>query len=102
MEQNLNKRYYVINHYKINTLRFADDQALIADLEGNLQRGIFTLQNIANILEWIKMFTTSEEYIGCEISYVNEKDIQQKQAKFVQLLGILNYTFKQTLNPEIF
>jgi len=100
MEPNLHKRHYVINHYKINTLRFADDKAQIADLEDNLQRGVFTLQNIANILEWIT--NVYKEYIGCEISYVNEKDIQQKLAKFVQLQGILNNTFKPTLNPEIF
>jgi hypothetical protein len=47
------------------------------------------------------MFTTSKEYIGCEISYENDKDIQQTLAKFVQLLGIL-YTFKPTLSPQIF
>jgi hypothetical protein len=34
---------------KINTLLFADDQVIrvIADLENNLERGVFTLQNIA-------------------------------------------------------
>jgi hypothetical protein len=48
MEPNLHKRHYVINHYKINTLRFADDEALIADSEDNYQRGVFTLQNITN------------------------------------------------------
>jgi hypothetical protein len=43
------------------------------------------------------MFTTSKEfkYCGCEISYENDKDIQQRLAKCAQLLGILN--FKQTL-----
>jgi len=48
MEPTLHKRNYVINHYKINTLRFADDQALIADSEDNLQRGVFTLQRITH------------------------------------------------------
>jgi len=47
------------------------------------------------------MFTTGKEGIGCEISYENEKDIQQKLAKFVQLLGILNNTFKTNLSPHI-
>jgi hypothetical protein len=28
------------------------------------------------------------KYLGCEISYENEKDIQQKLAKFPQILGI--------------
>jgi hypothetical protein len=35
---------------KINTLLFADDQVIIADLEDNLQRGVFTVQNIAKKL----------------------------------------------------
>jgi hypothetical protein len=35
-------------------------------------------------------------YLGCKISYKNEKDIQQKVAKFAQILGILNNTFKPT------
>jgi len=28
------------------------------------------------------MFTKSKEYIGCEISYENKKDIQQKLENF--------------------
>jgi len=28
------------------------------------------------------------KYLGCEIFYENEKDIQQKVAKFAQILGI--------------
>jgi hypothetical protein len=28
------------------------------------------------------------KYLGCEISYENEKDIQQKLTKFAQILGI--------------
>ena len=32
---------------KINTLLFADDQIVIADSDGNLQKGVFTLQNTA-------------------------------------------------------
>jgi hypothetical protein len=37
------------------------------------------------------------KYLGCEISYENGKDIQQKIAKFTQILRILNNTFKPTL-----
>jgi len=37
------------------------------------------------------------KYLGCEISYENGKDIQQKLAKFAQILGILQNTFKPTL-----
>jgi hypothetical protein len=32
---------------KINTTFFADDQIIIADSQDNLQRGLFTLKNIA-------------------------------------------------------
>ena len=37
------------------------------------------------------------KHTGCEISYENEKDIQQKLAKVAQILGILNSTFKPTV-----
>jgi transcription termination factor NusB len=37
------------------------------------------------------------KYLSCEIFYENEKDIQQKLAKFVQIVRILNNTFKPTL-----
>ena len=37
------------------------------------------------------------KYLGCEISYENEKDIEQKMAKFTQIPRILNNTFKPTL-----
>jgi hypothetical protein len=30
------------------------------------------------------------KYCGCKSSYENDKDIQQKLAKFAELLGILN------------
>jgi len=35
-------------------------------------------------------------YLGCEIPYVNERDIQQKLATVLQILGILKNTFKAT------
>ena len=37
------------------------------------------------------------KYLSCEISDENEKDFQQKVAKFAQILGILNNAFKPTL-----
>ena len=37
------------------------------------------------------------KYLSCEISYENEKVIQQKLAKFSEILGILNHTFKPNL-----
>ena len=50
MEPNVYKRHYFINQNQ-NTVRFADDQGITADSEDNLQRGVFTLQNIAKMLE---------------------------------------------------
>jgi hypothetical protein len=44
-------------------------------------------------LQQVKNF----KYLGCEISYEDGKDIQQKLAKFVQMLGILKYHFKPIL-----
>jgi hypothetical protein len=44
-------------------------------------------------LQQVKNF----KYLSCEIAYGSEKDIQQKVAKFAQVLGILNNTFKRTL-----
>jgi len=37
------------------------------------------------------------KYLDREISYENEKDIQQKPAKFAQLLGIIRNMFKPSL-----
>jgi hypothetical protein len=34
------------------------------------------------------------KYLGCEISYENGKDSQQKLARLGQILGILNNNFK--------
>jgi len=48
------------------------------------------------------MFTTNINnfmYLGCEIFY-QKVDIQQKLARFVHILGILNNTFKLTLFPK--
>ena len=40
----------------------------------------------------------NSKYLGCEISYENGKYVQQTQAKIAQILGIVNNTFKQTVN----
>jgi hypothetical protein len=37
------------------------------------------------------------KYLCCEISCENKRDIQQKTAKFAQILGFINNTFKPTL-----
>ena len=41
-------------------------------------------------------------YLDCEILYKNKKDIQQKLAKFAQILGILKNTLQTNFRPEIF
>ena len=46
--------------------------------------------------KWLQPVKNFKQLI-CEISYENKKDIQQKVAKFAQILGILNTTFKPTL-----
>jgi hypothetical protein len=106
---------------KINTLPFSDNQVIIPDSENNLQREVFTLQNMAkrfwnvNIKRKISddaIFRTrpvrSEIILGnkrlqqvknfkCrghEISYENGKDNQQKLAKYSQILKTINNTFK--------
>jgi hypothetical protein len=50
------------------------------------------------------MFKTIKKfkYLGCEISYENNKDIQQQVTKFTQITGNLNSTFKTRFGPEIF
>jgi hypothetical protein len=45
------------------------------------------------ILEQVNTFT----YLGCYISYQEEKDIHSKITKFLQILGLLNNTLKPNL-----
>jgi hypothetical protein len=40
------------------------------------------------------------DFLGCKISYEDEKDVQQELENFVQLLGILNNAFKPTLDQK--
>jgi hypothetical protein len=47
---------------------------------------------------WVtNVYNKNFKYLGCKISYENGKDIQQRTAKFTQILRILNDTFKPTL-----
>jgi len=41
------------------------------------------------------------KYLGCEISYGNEKDVQQQLSKFDQILGILKDTFQTNLVQKL-
>jgi hypothetical protein len=45
------------------------------------------------ILEQVNTFT----YLGCNISYQEERDIHSKITKFLQILGLLNNTLKPNL-----
>ncbi|KAJ4434368.1 hypothetical protein ANN_22927 [Periplaneta americana] len=108
----------------LNTLLYADDQVIISNSEDNLQRGLYTLNEILKdfgmeisaqkskvmaflgqdpvrskiihnnqCLEQVQNFN----YLGCEISYQNEKDVNKKITKFTQILGIINNTLKAKL-----
>ena len=47
MEPDLHKRhYFTINRTKTNTQPYAEDQDTTADSDDNLQKGVFTLENI--------------------------------------------------------
>jgi hypothetical protein len=109
----LSKLMYItfINHYK-NTILFTDNQVIIAVSEDNLWRGVFILQNIVKdfgmeispeksemmaflgqdpvsckfIVDNKCLQVKNFKYLNCEISYENEKDINQKPANFSQTL----------------
>jgi len=55
MEPDLHKRhYFTINRTKTNTQPYAEDQDTTADSDDNLQKGVFTLENIVKkkTVEW--------------------------------------------------
>ena len=118
MEADLHKRDYYQLEQKLILCVYADDQIMIAGSEGNLQKGVFTLRDTANIFGPEKAPEKSEtmtflgqnpvrctvvvdnvclqhvmnfKYCGCKSSYKNDEVIQQKLAKFAQLLRILNF-----------
>jgi hypothetical protein len=95
------KTNYFIRDIPLNALLFADDQIVLADSEENLQRAVFSLNNIAKqynlristkktkalgfkgvehlrakieITNQILEQVTCFNYIGCNISYVRSED----------------------------
>jgi hypothetical protein len=100
---------------KFNILHFAVDRVIVTVSEANLHTAVFTFQNTAKNFGMETSPEKSEmmaflvqdpvrckiivdnkciqvknfKYLGCEISYESVKDIQQKVAKFAQILGIL-------------
>jgi hypothetical protein len=110
------KTNYFIGDISLNALLFADDQIVLADSEENLQRAVFSLNNIAKgynlristkktkvigfkgvehlranieINNQILEQVTCFNYLGCNISYVRCDDLEIKLAKFLQLIGTI-------------
>ena len=66
----------------------------MAYLRQGPERSKITVDN--KYLQQVQLF----DFLGCIISYEDEKDIQQELENFAQLLGILNNTFKPTLDQK--
>ena len=111
----------------VNTLVFADDQIIIQENEENLQKSMYLLNKICQsynfkmsvkktkimafkgkdpirskiviedkILEQVSDF----KYLGCEISFKYDKDIEQKVNKFQAICGTIQRTFKNKIRKE--
>lgn len=109
---------------QIDTLLFADDIVFMATSEDNLQRLVYNFNQMAEsfnmeistdkskvmaflgkepvrskicinnkIIEQVKNFS----YLGYQISYEEEKDLNEKIIKFNRAMGIINQIFKPTL-----
>ena len=105
---------------KISTLLFADDRVTLADSEdslwtnywhyktqrkfwnGNITRkiwddSIFVQDPVGREIvvdNKCLLHVNNFKYLGCEIPHEKGKYVQQKQAKFAQILGTVNNTFK--------
>lgn len=117
------KEHFKINNKLLDTLLFADDQVLISSSENGAQRALFQLSNISkhfnlNIsinktkvlafrgadtirakivlegkpIEQIHCFN----YLGYNISYTKNEDIQNKINKFSYVCGVINRSLKNT------
>jgi hypothetical protein len=111
----------------LNALLFADDQIVFVDSEENLQRAVFSLNNIAK--EYNLRLSTKKtkvlsfkgvdhirakieisnqileqvncfNYLGCTISYVRSEDPEIKLAKFLQLIGTIKRTLLKRVRKE--
>lgn len=111
----------ILRNKNIQTILYADDQVVIADSEDTLQKSVYKLQLITekyglkissnktktmafkgrdpirskivinnNTIEQINTFN----YLGCSISYQDEKDITSKTMKFLKITGIINKVLK--------
>jgi hypothetical protein len=74
-----------ISHQKTKILAFKGTEPV---------RSKIVIDNM--ILEQVNTFT----YLGCNISYQEERDIHSKITKFLQILGLLNNTLKPNLTQR--
>jgi hypothetical protein len=108
----------------IDAMLFADDHVLLAKSEDDLQYSVHNLNNIASEFSMeinaektrVMAFRGMEpirskicfnnktlkqqntfNYLGYNISYEGEKDLNIKAANFVKVLGIINQIFKPSL-----
>lgn len=111
----------------LNTLLYADDQIIIQETEDNLQRAVYRLSQNAifynltisanktkimafkgknpvrskiivngNILEQVSHFN----YLGCDISFNYEKDIEKKVNRFQMICGTIGRTLGRKARKE--
>jgi hypothetical protein len=121
------KTNYFIGDIPLNALLFVDDQIVLAHSEENLQRTVFSLNNVTKehnlristkktkvlgfkgvehlkakieINNHILEQVTSFNYLGCNISYVRSEDPEIKLAKFLQLIGTIKRTLLKRVRKE--
>lgn len=122
-QMDLNEHFKIKKNIFVDTLLFADDQVLISSSENGAQRALFQLNNISKsfslnisinktkvlafrgadtlrakivlegkIIEQINSFN----YLGCNISYMKNEDIQNKINKFSYVCGVIKRSLKST------
>ena len=109
------------------TVLFADDQFIISDTEGNLQKAVYLLYNISkeynleiaikktkvfgfvgtdhlrakiNIIDETLEKISQFTYLGCSISYQFSSDVEFKLATFFQLIGTIKRTIFKKVRTE--
>ena len=111
----------------LNVLMFADDIVLIFDTEDRLQKAVYELNKICkeynmiisenktkimafqgrnpvrskiiiedSILEQVSHF----QYLGCDITYKHDQDVDKKIQKFQAVCGTIKRTFKNKVRQE--
>ena len=85
------KIIHITKHKKNFGIEISPEKSEIIAFSG--QHSVRCKIVVDKCLQEVKNF----KYLGCEISYKNEKFIQPQLVKFSEILGILNKTFKPTL-----